>query len=1544
MVETLKSQFTATGVRRAGDDYQDMIALDLLVQWLEHPDRYRSVLVEADDSGFLDDVVAQNADGSMIALQVKFSAHPEVDDDAWGWDALLSEHEGAQRRDGSKKMLPSLLAKWLNSVDVLRPQATSVDAIVTSNRRAAPDLAAALLPSGHVDLARIGDAGVRAELSRQIGGDDRARDLLAHLRFDLDRPALDVLEDGVRRRFHHLGGDEAGWHSLKNELRRWVRHRHEPFPDGAIHLANVRRAAKWYELQPLPQRFAIPSDYVLPSEEFHQELVGSIKRLSSGCLVLTASPGMGKSTYCSYMYDELKKNKVPVVRHHYFLSTSDRNPHRLDHRPAAESLMHDLARDHSDALHELAAKNPHAEDLPTWVEACGEHYSRRGESLVIIVDGLDHVWRERSSIEELRKLLEFLLPAPRGVVVLVATQPVVDEQLPRVLLRGAPRDSWRHLRRLDPHAVRQWVEHHRDEIGNLADDDVPDFALGRVAAEFYRKSNGHPLHLRYSLKALQEGGTPVTEDNIRTLPDCPHGDITEYYRELLTGLEDESRLCIYLIAAAGFSWPRAGILDCLPRLGVNRARADGALRRVEHLLVPDDLGLRAFHGSILVFVTGLSEWEDHARALRLAILQWVKEDAPEHWRWAYEWMLEADLGNERPLIDGPSRMWTVSALAERRTPKDVSDILGRSSWLSLKPSTLPRVIDAGLLREYFEIPYEYYRQVPEALLFAQLRTSTDRMLRRRLLAGLDTLTDQEIFLLAEAEAEVGNDTTVGRCLHELIERNNTGRQRATDGQYTPWQTKVAPLLQVAALAGPQHAVKTADFAVRNRAVGEAITILSLFTDQLLRNRDAAGLRRLLDLEEEPTSQESPDDADPLKGSPSSEEPSRPGLSPRLTRSERQVVLRAMILLAIEENLDVRDIVCGPIGASDPLAAIYSALRPAPAFNFVPRPFPPNAVPELKRHELYQRRSETQALFHDLFFQFLANHLHRAGTHNSAWLNSLNSTTWQIHFLNGLNEIASGLADAFLAGSSPPFGWFYTQLRALTLPRGEYDRDEPAFEYSRAARKAALTIGFDIFRLCVGVGDKPRISYVDLEGAFSSGYCDPEEWIQLYASHRRQWLDDEGVHWLVREQGRDLSTSVQEFYRRAERYAGLACVASLHTRWTEAQGLVTATAENLLTHGNHKDVLLYQVLEVVQVQSRERLGRVDNPTPSVNASASTPRAYLLRIGHVIAHVLEFTDGDETGHLPRQLADVLGEVAPDLLLNYYPWLCQTQQFESALHAFRVLVRTADLSDPLNAAIAKTAADRGAQRILHDRSVAGDPGATEVIGFLSAYFGPATLGSKSDDAEATSADQPAELLQVIPEEYPPHLLGDFLKAVRTTRGIGRDEHLKRWITFWHGQGQGAEVLAAIETAYGRERLWGSADLILDIAFALHGRAAAYPWLIRAHREELGWSRYFSLAKRETVKRRWEYVRTYYPERWLEFIRDTLQPEGSSPWRDFVIGSSAWVRIVEYLVFVGQEHLANDLVERMISGALAMVSPLQLPTPEWVQVSTDDAATGVL
>ena len=573
---------TRSGARRLGDDYQDIVALELLVEWLEHTERYQWVRIEADNVGVLDDVVALRSDGSIDVKQVKYAVHPDAADDPWTWERLLKKASGT-----TEQARRSLLERWADSLDDINSTWPVHEAALISNRRTEPDLKAAISPAGAVDPAKIPTSSW-AEIVKALGGQQRALSFLTQLSFHLDQPSLDTLRDAVRRRFHRLGGAEQGWLNLQDTLRTWVCKHDEPRQTGDIGLQDVMRAALWYDLQQLPQRFEIPADYVLPSETFHEEVVQQIVALRQGCVVLTAQPGLGKSTYASYLFEDLQRRGVPIVRHHYFLSLADHSwSDRLEYWRAAQSLMHDLLYEHGEALGAVASHNPVPEELRQWLETCGAYYASSGQALVVIIDGLDHVWRELHSTAELEALFRDLLPAPPGVVVLVATQPVDESRLPSRLVRAAPRDSWIGLPALDEHAVEQWFRHHEPELRQHGAQEMPEWQVQRLASALYQRSRGHPLHLRYTVRALQEQGQLVTEAAIESLPDCPHQQITGYYLNLWESLSEDGREILHLLAACRFPWPRKGIFACMDPRGSRVGDIRRSLSEIEHLLVKD---------------------------------------------------------------------------------------------------------------------------------------------------------------------------------------------------------------------------------------------------------------------------------------------------------------------------------------------------------------------------------------------------------------------------------------------------------------------------------------------------------------------------------------------------------------------------------------------------------------------------------------------------------------------------------------------------------------------------------------------------------------------------------------------------------------------------------------------------------------------------------------------------------------------------------------------------------------------------------------------
>jgi len=1471
----VQSEYTRTGVRRAGDDYQDAIALEILIEMLEHPDRYQYVRVEADDAGFLDDVVALRSDGSFVVKQVKFSAHPELETDVWTWEKLLE-----QRKSTSEKLLPSLLEKWASSLKQFNDQKPVYEASVISNRRAADELQVTLSPEGLVDFNKISDAAIREMIVYQLGGEAIARGFFTEFHFRLDHPGIETLENSLRRRIYSLGVKEEGWLNLKDELRSWIRNRNQPPPDGKITLVAVRNAALWHQLQSLPEEFEIPKDYVLPSESFHEEFVQDLLTLPSGCIVLTGSPGVGKSTYLSYLFKHLIELEIPIIRHHYFLSLSDRTFGRLDHKMVAESLMSDIQKRFPESLGSLATKNPASARLSEWVNACGRYFTQKKKALIIIIDGLDHIWREQTSIQELDKLFEHLLPAPEGIVILFGTQPLDERQLPSRLRRAAQPGQWRELPLLDRGATKSWIQHHENEFDLPKEQQAHNILLNRLVDAFYEKSQGHPLHLRYTLRTLQERNLGLTPDNIASLPACPHRDIIQYYEELWTSLPEEGAAILHLFASCHFTWPVDGVIECLELQTKTIDQVNLALRQIRHLLMQDALGLKPFHSSLLQFVEARPDHRSYAPRMKRYALEWLRTKAPEYMRRSNEWLIEADLGNEGPLIEGPNRAWVVEAIAKRYSRQNTSEILARSGWSSLQHRGVSRFIEVGLLRDYLNIAYDFRSEILDTLLYPQLIVEEDPYLRSRLEVDMGNLTENELVLLSEIEAGLSNQPLVHECFFELNERLKGNRIAPKVRASGDWRLRVGYILRVAALNNNVDSSDVVDYAIKNKEHGYSSDVLAIYAEALRTYRVPSRLRQLLKAD--------------LKG------------------LEHSVILRHAVLLAFEEGIDLSSEISVSDGGSDSFASIYAALRKVKTYQIGNIQFPPVELFSLRESEQFIRQNEIEELFYASFFCFLANHLWRQDSRNQEWLQKVTGHSWPQSLLRRLNDVAAKLAQLLLTGTPASFGWFYDQLKSLKRPSFPEDRD--AYRYGLCAQEAANRISLDILTLNVSQGKTPEITVDDLEIAFTSDYCLPWKWIEVYVNGRRKWLNDETAEWLLQKQCGRLSSLIETFSERASHFSALATLAALHGMKKEASQYIRETASNLVSYGDHKDILLFWALDIIQICHRANLPEA--------------KEWLLRLTPLIANVKDFTDGDETRHLPQELANVLTEVVPALLPAYYRWLCKEEEYDDALNAFHSFLRMADLSTDLNRALAKTAMDDESLLILAERTEKGDDGTKVVLASLLSILGESVIEkarSKKSKSDMKIEFRPREESLPLPSDFPPDRFAEYLSTASRVSLLHREEILKQWIEYWAKE-HAEEAYSAIKKEVDNGIELTNYDAVFDLALCLYGRDEAYPWLIKAQAEHYGW--YYESEGFP----RWDVIKKLYTEKWFDFILQTIEDKWNEPWRYPTVYN--WLhKLVEYLLFMEKTEAAEQAAKQVITSTIELVSPLKFPTPEWVK-----------
>ena len=864
----------------------------------------------------------------------------------------------------------------------------------------------------------------------------------------------------------------------------------------------------------------------------------------------------------------------------------------------------------------------------------------------------------------------------------------------------------------------------------------------------------------------------------------------------------------------------------------------------------------------------------------------------------------------QPLVSGPSREWAVAAVAQRRSQSEIEGILDRAIAAALDQMDLPRAVELGLIKDYtlYFNTDELGAEVLDDLLFPQLLVEQDRDLDSRLLSSLDELTDGAVSQLAEAESRFGNSQIVDLCFQMLNHRLQYPPPRDRD-RARSWEDQVTPILTVAAMPGGPDPKRILRFCVRNRPHGHTRTMLAIYSAQLRWRSNVDGLRRSLS-----TELRHGDDAGQDMGESG---------SLQVEEDESADLVRHAALLGLEQELDLSDLLVDRSNAGDPFALIYSRFREGIENSQRSASFPSTEVLRLKHYHHLERADDIVDFFYRSFFGFLANTLLGHERDNLQWLDSVGESAWQYRYLRHLYQVAKQAAGMLSAAAAPTLGWFYSELGLLIKPIWRVDSDDTTFSYGVAAANAAMDIGFDLLSIAQGIGAEFRISEADLDTVLNSDWCVPLTWLARYVERRRAIMTEQAVRWLLDREESELVKTIEPFPERSEHYCCLASIAALHGIHGEADALIHAVADNLVTHGNHKDVLFHQLFDTI-LAYHEAAPNIEPPQAKTTPTAK----WVISLAPAIAAVEKYTDGDETGELPRRLADLLAKVAGDLLPAYFEWLTHREEHYDALHAFHVLLRSVDLSSAIYLAVAQTGVDRESLSILDERSRLGDHHARSALRSLLQLLGESALQPvvQKDESERVLADAGQKSLPN-PADFEPSLLSDYVSALAAQHDVYSEEHICDWIDCWVKAGRKADVLAALEEAHERGVETRVSDRMFALSLELRGREKAYHWLVQAQIESHGWRSYWTAA--DKARERWKIVKARYPERWFEFLQDTIHDRGSRG--SIAVGHGTFERMVEYCLFMDQLDMARGIVERTISLALQLVSPLSLPVPEW-------------
>ena len=731
------------------------MCIGMLINWFHDPDKYQWMSIEGNkdvgDIKSLDDVICFTPNGEYELYQVKFTIDPDRNDLKLDFDWLLKK----------KPKGTSLIQKW--SADIKKFGASNVISIAKLLTNRKPDTVfSECLVGNRIDYTLIPD-DVKSKISDQLGDESKAILFFENLIFDHSLKEIDDLELTLHDSLVPDHANNENWLQLLKTVERWATRKNEPAPDGKIYLEHIHEILSFGSRKTISQFFEVPEGYIPPTEEFHKEVLE--RTANPGCHVISGLPGMGKSTFLSYLTDQLIENKTPVIRHHYYLSPQFIGD-RIAFNNAAQSLKSQIK-----SLYPLDFNSDefNQQQLETCISKAAEKASESDETLVVIIDGLDHVYRERSDISQLEHLVNRIEPLKDKICLLFGTQPISDEHLPNSLLRAAPKEnSWIVIPPMGLDAIKTRIDFlaSSNEINVIGEDDHQRSEIVGISQALLDISHGYPLHIIYSLNSLMIAGKKISKYDIERLPTCPEGDIHAYYENLWISLTESAKEILLLIANADFSWPDETHLSyCFE----DSLIFWNSFSEIQHLIEKRLSGITPFHSSLFVYLRNKDAFAQSKKRLNRKSQAWVNQHAPEYWKWGWEWIIEANLGNSTPLLQGITREWLIDSLCAGYPLEHIEHIFNVAEKIAFEQKLYPELLELRLLKLRLLNGSEFQIQDFSQFLDCSLNLSQDNFGLLWRGDNLKIIPDNEIVIVAKHFQEK-DERIVNACAKEIYRR------------------------------------------------------------------------------------------------------------------------------------------------------------------------------------------------------------------------------------------------------------------------------------------------------------------------------------------------------------------------------------------------------------------------------------------------------------------------------------------------------------------------------------------------------------------------------------------------------------------------------------------------------------------------------------------------------------------------------------------------------------------------------------------------------
>ena len=1394
----MASTIKRSAIPASGYSYQTLAGIQVLCDWLDDPNLFEWVKFEADDlksAQGLDDIVLQRRDGRLELKQVKFTVDPFDDANALSLEWLTN-------RNGKKGK--SLLEKW-SAATFSQDLNRVADLRLITNRR--PDAVfTSWLLGNKLQLAAL-PAATRAKIEAHVGGAQRAEDFFDRFIFDHSFFGLESLERTIVAALEERHTDHAGWLALYRASMDWSIHKNCPAPDGRITLDLVRSTISQRRPRPLDQEFRVPNGYLPPDADFADKFIDEAEHGSWDARVLWGSPGQGKSTFLSYACKRLKERGSPVIRHHYFLDLQDASD-RFNPGRVADSLMAQMRSLGVDGLDHLGN---HPEDLRQWFAACGKAYDAESKRFIIVIDGLDHVWRENDEeIGPLKSLFDQLLPLPANTTMIVGTQRVDEKQLPARLNANLRPEYWTELPRMRLPSIHAWILAQHDAGTFLAESgSLPADQLAELATAFERCSDGHPLVLTYTFLAMTRQSQVLTARMVDESAPVPVADSRAYYASLWQRLSPKAKDALHLMAVDDFIWPVGAFEQCL-------GSDDSSLEsEIGHLLTSVDAGLVAFHGSLYVFISNQPTHDNRVRALLSKVQHWLETHAPPYLRWAWLWIYQSRQGNQEALLANTSRSWAIEGLARAYPSWQLIRILEIAEEVAFAAGDYEQAIRKRALKTRLHNGLSYQLDNVDELERCALSLTADPYPSLLLASELNQSSAHGLHRLAMLYLSRGQTARASAVQERLRLKIN---DQIESGVLQPgdYQKAIEQFLEVA--AGTHHyepdrivrlllkhhrASQLFERFLNGASQGEDVDALISFSAVPM----PAQLRRVLELETIRTAS---------------------WAGAQLHRWEEFSRFR-------KHSLSV----CWHL--------LYQGAEGAPRRPYMPA------------HEALATSYKTtdeegfSLYIHHLFFDALARTLFLGGAKDPDGLGVRSNRAWMNAALGDLAGIAHACGALLSRGEIPAFSIAY---RCFNLEAPKAYEHNDWFDY-RALRRSLVMITADLYFLSRPRSHVERVSATEWTKCKDSSFFALEHWRELFLERNFRILDAEAARLDIEDREQNTLSTVKPFNELATELAGLCTWATAYGLDGLAVRLLSKAYRCAIGYGWRKDWQLPMVLESV-----EEIAEHDTRS-AIQA--------VRELAPIYTHIGNMTE--KSGASPSDLAPMLLRLMPDAYVRFYNFLIESAEWYEAERTFAKYLEVVDLARPETGPTSAFLGTEEAQAAIRARkqneaSMLLDP-------WTNGTHASPPLEPSSRNAHGEAPPDRSAMPSIAtysPDMLDAFLAAVEASGQSKLESECITNWFHHWEVQGKGAEMLKAIDSLLQQGRLGWRRTQLLDLAYPLSRKTQGPTKAFRWLVEAHRYRQGWSGL--VHGHSEAARRIKLAAKDYPKRWAEFVDMSTLP----------------------------------------------------------------------